>query len=100
VVVVQKSVAMHELGVATGALNFFRALGATFIVALFSAIVLAGAPMVRGMTVGALPVPGDAGAAFRFVFAAAIVCLAVAIASILALEERPLRGANAASSAA
>jgi MFS family permease len=100
VVVVQNSVAMHELGVATGALNFFRALGATFIVALFGAIVLASAPMVRGMAVGALPVPGDAGAAFRFVFAAAIVCLAVAIASILALEERPLRGANAASSAA
>jgi len=85
--------------VATGALNFFRALGATFIVAMFGAIVLAGAPMVRGMAVGTLPA-ADAGEAFRFVFAAAILCLAAAIASILALEERPLRGASAASSAA
>ena len=99
VVVVQNSVAMHELGVATGALNFFRALGATFIVAMFGALVLAGAPMVRGMAAGTLPA-ADAGEAFRFVFAAAIGCLAVAIASILTLEERPLRGASAASSAA
>ena len=99
VVVVQNSVAMHELGVATGALNFFRALGATFIVAMFGALVLAGAPMVRGMAAGTLPA-ADAGEAFRFVFAAAIGCLAAAIASILTLEERPLRGASAASSAA
>jgi hypothetical protein len=46
-----------------------------------------------------LAVP-DAGEAFRFVFAAAILCLAIALAAILALEERPLRGANAAPSAA
>jgi len=34
----------------------------------------------------------DAAEAFRWVFAAAIGCLAVALVSILALEERPLRG--------
>jgi hypothetical protein len=41
-----------------------------------------------------------AGTAFGFVFAAAMLCLAVAIVSILALQERPLRGANAPTPAA
>jgi MFS family permease len=100
VVVVQNAVALHQLGVATGAMNFFRALGATFIVAVFGAIVLAGAPVIRGMPVGTVLAVPDAGEAFRFVFAAAILCLAIALAAILALEERPLRGANAAPSAA
>src|SRR5258707_343214 len=48
IVVVQNAVAMHELGVATGTMNFFRALGSTFIVAGFGAIMLAGAPSIRG----------------------------------------------------
>jgi MFS family permease len=100
VVVVQNAVALHELGVATGAMNFFRALGATFLVALFGAIMLAGAPMVRGMPVNPTYATGDMGASFALVFAAAIACLVVAIASILALEERPLRGANAPNPAA
>jgi MFS family permease len=99
VVVVQNAVALHELGIATGALNFFRALGATFIVTLFGAIVLAGTPVIRGMPAAAALAAGDAGETFRFVFAAAILCLVIALASILALRERPLRGANAAPSA-
>jgi MFS family permease len=100
VVVVQNAVAMHELGIATGAMNFFRALGATFLVALFGAIMLAGVPMVRGVPVDPARVGSDAGQAFGLVFAAAMLCLAIAIASILALEERPLRGANAPTPAA
>jgi MFS family permease len=100
VVVVQNAVALHELGIATGAMNFFRALGATFIVALFGAIVLAGAPVIGGTSVGTLLAAPDAAQTFRLVFAVAILCLTIALASILALEERPLRGANAAPSAA
>ena len=46
IVVVQNAVALHQLGVATGTMNFFRALGSTFIVAGFGAIVLAGAPVM------------------------------------------------------
>src|SRR5262249_42756982 len=52
VVVVQNAVALHQLGVATGTMNFFRALGSTFIVSAFGAIVLAGAPVMRGMSGG------------------------------------------------
>ncbi len=44
IVVVQNAVALHQLGVTTGTMNFFRALGGTFIVTGFGAIVLAGAP--------------------------------------------------------
>jgi hypothetical protein len=54
--------------------------------------VLAGAPVVRGLSAGAVLAGVDAAEAFRWVFAAAIGCLVVAFASILALEERPLRG--------
>jgi MFS family permease len=92
VVVVQNAVALHQLGVATGTMNFFRALGSTFIVSCFGAIVLAGAPVVRGLSAGAVLAGVDAAEAFRWVFAATIGCLVVALASVLALEERPLRG--------
>jgi hypothetical protein len=86
-------VALHQLGVATGTMNFFRALGSTFIVAAFGAIVLAGAP-TRGMSVGAVLAGTDAANAFRWVFAATILCLVIGLACILALEERPLRGSS------
>jgi MFS family permease len=99
IVVVQNAVALDQLGVATGTMNFFRALGTTFIVTGFGALVLAGAPSIRGAS--ALTVLGGAEAAlaFRWVFATAIVCLAIALACILFLEERPLRGSGAPSAA-
>jgi MFS family permease len=92
VVVVQNAVALHQLGVATGTMNFFRALGSTFIVSGFGAMVLAGTPVARGLSAGAVLAGADAAEGFRWVFTTAIVCLVVALASILALEERPLRG--------
>jgi MFS family permease len=94
IVVVQNAVAMHQLGVATGTMNFFRALGSTFIVAGFGAIVLAGAPAIRGVSAAAVLTGTDAAEAFRWVFAAATLCLTIALACILALEERPLRGSS------
>jgi MFS family permease len=95
IVVVQNAVALHQMGVATGTMNFFRALGSTFIVTGFGAIVLAGAPMIRGLPVGDLLAAGEAAASFRWVFAAAIACLVVTLACLVMLEERPLRGAGA-----
>jgi len=99
VVVVQNAVALHELGIATAAMNFFRALGGAFIVALFGAILVAGAPTVGGMAVGPAVGSGEGSETFRFVFAAAVLCLGIALASILLLEERPLRGADTARAA-
>jgi MFS family permease len=100
VVVVQNAAASHDLGIATGAMNFFRALGATFIVAFFGALVLAGVPSLAAASPpGAAPFGGDPAQGFRLVFAAAILCLLVALAAVLVLEERPLRGAKPAASA-
>ena len=95
IVVVQNAVAFHQLGIATGTMNFFRALGSTFIVTGFGALVLAGAPGVRRMSTASL-LAGTEAEAFRFVFAAAISCLLIALACMVALEERPLRGASTA----
>src|SRR5262249_37381690 len=92
VVVVQNAVALHQLGVATGTMNFFPALGSPFSVSGFGGIGLGGAPVRRGMSAGAMLAGTDAAEAFRWVFAAAILCLAVALSCILALEERALRG--------
>jgi MFS family permease len=86
------TVVVVQNAVTTGTMNFFRALGSTFIVSGFGAMVLAATPVVRGLSAGAVLAGADAAEAFRWVFAAAIVCLALALASILALEERPLRG--------
>src|SRR5262249_58263181 len=58
VVVVQNAVALHQLGVATGTMNFFRALGSTFIVSAFGAIVLAGAPLMRRISAAPAPARG------------------------------------------
>ena len=66
--------------------------GSAFIVSGFAAIVLAGAPMIRGISANVVLVGADAGESFRWDFAAAIGCLAVALESTLLLEERPLRG--------
>jgi MFS family permease len=94
VVVVQNAVALHQLGIATGTMNFFRALGATFIVSIYSAFVFAGGPLIRGAPSGAALADPNAAEAFRLVFSATILCLSVALVSIIVFKERPLRGAN------
>jgi MFS family permease len=100
VVVVQNAVALHDLGIATGAMNFFRALGQAFIVTLFGAIVLAGAPMTRGLPISATLAAEATPHTFRLVFVGATCCLLVALIAILALKERPLRGRSAVATTA
>jgi hypothetical protein len=48
--------------------------------------------MVRGAPADAVLAAAAAADAFRWVFAAATLCVLVAFAAVLALEERPLRG--------
>ena len=55
---------------------------------------LSGAPAIRGVSAAAVLTGTDAAEAFRWVFAAATLCLTIALACILALEERPLRGSS------
>ena len=94
---VQNAVAMHQLGTATGAMNFFRQLAGAIIVALFGAIVLGGAGPA-GITVEALAshasglAQTDLAHVFRWVFAVAAGWVGLGLVFLAVMEERPLRG--------
>jgi MFS family permease len=97
VVSLQNSVARSQVGTVTGAMNFFRALMASFTVAAFSAILLMalGADIsLNGEHRG--PVSSisaaDMVAAFRYVFAAAAALLACSSLCNILMEEKPLAG--------
>jgi MFS family permease len=94
-VIIQNAVLPHQLGTATGTLNFFRQLGGAIIVAVFSAIVLnAGDTGEGGLTFDKLAAAAgvDFAASFRWVFIAAAIFLSTALVALLLIEERPLRG--------
>ena len=97
VVSLQNSVARPQIGTVTGAMNFFRALMASFTVAAFTAILL----MALGADISLAgehrgPVSSIATAdmitAFRYVFGAATALMAGAVLCLIVMEERPLAG--------
>jgi len=97
VVSLQNSVARSQVGTVTGAMNFFRALMASFMVAAFSAILLMalGADISlsgehRG-PVSFIPA-ADMVSAFHYVFAAAAALMALAALCMIVMEEKPLAG--------
>ena len=97
VVSIQNAVARAQVGTVTGAMNFFRALMASFTVAAFAAILLMAlganislAGEHRG-PVSSIPV-ADMITAFRYVFGAAAAMMACAALCMIAMEERPLAG--------
>jgi EmrB/QacA subfamily drug resistance transporter len=97
VVSMQNAVARAQIGTATGAMNFFRALMASFTVAAFTTVLLMA--LGSGITISgdhagsANPIAAaDMVAAFRYVFAAAAVMLALAALFVMLMEERPLAG--------
>jgi EmrB/QacA subfamily drug resistance transporter len=96
VVSIQNSVARWQVGTVTGALNFFRALAASFTVAAFTAILLmalgGGVAVGEGRNAVSGIAPADMVAAFRYVFAAAAALMAGATLLMLAMEERALAG--------
>jgi len=96
---IQNAVPAHQVGTATGAMNFFRALASTLAVAIMGTILLAalGATPERGtgmeVLVETARVAGiDIAIVFRLVFFAADLFLVAALAAVLLMEERPLRG--------
>ena len=96
---IQNAVPLHQVGTATGAMNFFRALASTLAVAVMGAILLAGlgAAPERGSGVELMiEIAGRAGvdmaAVFRWIFLAAAAFLVMALIAMLRMEERPLRG--------
>jgi EmrB/QacA subfamily drug resistance transporter len=100
--IIQNAVPAHQLGIATGALNFARLLGGAIIVAAFGAIVLGGIDTGgRGLTLemlrgGAKLAGADFASVFGWLFASAAVFLAAGLIAVLAIEERPLRGPQSA----
>jgi hypothetical protein len=93
----QNAVARSQIGTITGATNFFRALMASFTVAVFSAVLLTAlgadvslSPDHHG-AMGLIPAT-DMIAAFRYVFGAAAALMVVASICMALMEERPLAG--------
>jgi EmrB/QacA subfamily drug resistance transporter len=96
VVSIQNAVSRGQIGTATGAMNFFRALMASFTVAAFTAILLMAlgtdiSVAERGGALNSFAAPEMIGA-FRYVFAAAAVLMSVASLCMALMEERPLAG--------
>ena len=94
-VCMQNAVTQHQMGVATGAANFFRALFSALVVAVLGAIVLGGLGGTPGMSIEMLARVASApelAAAFRFVFMACALVLAFGMAFLISMEERVLKG--------
>jgi hypothetical protein len=96
---IQNAVPNHQVGVAMGAMNFFRALASAFAVAVMGAILLAGmgVTLERGGSAAAVTaklgnLDFDFAGVFRWVFAAAEGFLTASLVTLLLMEERPLRG--------
>ncbi|WP_342362846.1 MDR family MFS transporter [Terrarubrum flagellatum] len=103
---IQNAVMPHQLGTATGSMNFFRQLGGALIVAGFGAIVLGGLPpgaaagaSVENLSAAFARSGLDMAATFRWVFVAAACGLAAAFVSLSLMEERPLRSRASSASA-
>jgi EmrB/QacA subfamily drug resistance transporter len=102
-VCMQNAVSRSQMGVATGAANFFRALFSALVVAVLGAIVLGGLGGVAGMSIEILARTASApelAYAFRFVFLACALVLSFGMAFLIAMEERPLKGPSVSSQAA
>jgi EmrB/QacA subfamily drug resistance transporter len=101
---IQSAVARHQVGTATGLMNFFRSLASALVVAVMGAILLAGmgAAPQRGSHVNSLL--SDASAAnadfasmFRWVFAAAAILILAGLLALIFMRELPLKGEPPAS---
>lgn len=97
---IQNAIAHQQIGVAMGAMNFFRALASSFVVAIMGAIMLAdlGASPQRGGASSSAFIASASTAsvdelahAFSHIFAVAALFLVLGIVGLILMEERPLR---------
>ena len=96
---VQNAVAPHQVGTATGVMNFFRALISALEVAILGAIVVAGfgVGVERGRSAdvvveAANALGSDVSHVFGWMFATAGLFLVIGVVALVVMEERPLRG--------
>ena len=88
-VALQNVVPRHQLGISVGTMNFSRNLFATMLIAVFGAIVLAGAP--AGQSLGRAFGAADPAVAVSRLFFVAAASMALALIAIVVMEEKPLR---------
>jgi MFS family permease len=97
---IQNAIPHQQIGVAMGAMNFFRALASSFVVAIMGAIMLAdlGASPQRGGASSSAFIASASTAsvaelahAFSHIFAVAALFLALGVVGLIVMEERPLR---------
>jgi EmrB/QacA subfamily drug resistance transporter len=96
---IQNAVAHHQIGVAMGAMNFFRALASSFVVAVMGAIMLAqvgvapqrGSDSLTFVTAASNAATDGLARTFSLIFAVAVGFLIIGIVALIAMEERPLR---------
>jgi len=94
-VCMQNAVERTQMGIATGAANFFRALFSALTVAVLGAIVIGHFSGAAGTSLETLAREASAdtlATSFRYVFLAAALVLCFGMAFLIALEERPLKG--------
>ncbi len=97
---IQNAVPRHQVGTATGTVNFFRQLMAAFLIAVMGAILLAGLGVSAGRGTGIQVFSAGLGASaapaevFRWVFGSAEIFLIVALVLWVMMEERPLAGSD------
>ena len=102
-VCMQNAVSAVQMGVTTGAANFFRALFSSLVVAVLGAIVLGGLGGTTGVAVETVARAASVNAlahAFRFVFLACGLVLTFGMIFLIAMEERVLRGPPSAAAEA
>ncbi len=94
-VCLQNAVARTQMGTATAAANFFRALFSSLVVAILGAIVLGdlgGSAGVAVETLARSASGAELAHAFRFVFLAVALIVSFGLTFLIAMEEKPLRG--------
>jgi len=83
-VAIQNAVQPHQLGTATGAMNFFRQLGSALLVAVFGTILLNAGQIAPTTT-------SEAGDRFFVMFLATAIGFGISFVALLFMEEKPLR---------
>ena len=94
---IQNAVVPHQMGTATGVMNFFRSLGGALIVAGFGAVLFSQLPNFSnmegssGVRLADIVANGEIHSAFRALFGFAALVLTLALASFSQMPEKQLR---------
>jgi EmrB/QacA subfamily drug resistance transporter len=96
-VVIQNVVERHQMGTATGVLNFFRSLGGALLVAMFGAILFQELYALMGdrfhgvLTAAVLTGVDNPARIYKPIFIGGAVCLGASFLTLWSMEERPLK---------